>query len=493
MVIVDDGGIIRFANRHVSSLFGYAHDEILGRQIELLVPERFRTRHVEHRLGYVSEARARAMGQRPDLVGCRRDGTEFPVEISLSPVEYEGRTLVGAAIRDVTDRKRIETELLLAREAADIARELANQANSAKSRFLAMASHDLRQPLQTIELLNGSMRRIATDHDLAASLSDQKQAIGAMSRLVNALLEISRTDSGAIIPELTDFKVAALFEELRVDFAGIAEGKGLRFEIATCDDVAYSDPSLVLQILRNLVSNAVKYTLEGSVLLRCVHQADFVRLEVLDTGVGIAADQLPHIYDEFYQIGCPSTGPRDGYGLGLSIVKRLVNLLGLNLGVRSQIGRGSVFSLLLPAGRSADAVEARAAATGVSAREPRGARVLLVEDETSVRTALGRLLRLEGYQVTAVASLTAAMQHVRDGRDLDVLVCDYHLGDQETGATVVAQLRNMLAGPLRALIMTGDTASATKELPVDAYMRIASKGIDSEELLSLLRTVLAAP
>ena len=228
------------------------------------------------------------------LFGRRRNGTEFPVEISLSPIEDVGRTLVAAAIRDVTDRKRVEAELIVAREAAEAARELANQAresaeaaraladqareiadraNQGKSRFLATASHDLRQPLQTLEMLNGTLRRHANDHLSIEALAQQEQAIGAMSRLLNALLDISKLESGAIKPEPTDFKVAAIFEELRAEFASIAADKGLKLEIETCDDTVHSDPSLVEQILRNLVSNAVKYTCEGWVRLRCLHEA----------------------------------------------------------------------------------------------------------------------------------------------------------------------------------------------------------------------------
>ncbi len=170
-----------------------------------------------------------------------------------------------------------------------------------------------------------------------------------MSRLLNALLDISKLESGAIRPEPTDFTVAAIFEELRMEFASIAANKGLRLEVETCQDAVYSDPSLVEQILRNLVSNAVKYTREGWVRLRCLHEAALVRIEVLDTGVGIPADHLPYIYDEFYQVGVPNNCSRNGYGLGLSIVQRLVKLLTLKLDVRSEVGKGSAFSLVLPA------------------------------------------------------------------------------------------------------------------------------------------------
>lgn len=501
MLIIDASGIIRFANQQVSALFGYAHDEIIGQSIEKLMPERFRARHVGHREHYVSTVRVRPMGAGLDLFGRRRNGTEFPVEISLSPIEDVGRTLVAAAIRDVTDRKRVEAELIMARETAEAARVLADQAresadraNRGKSRFLATASHDLRQPLQTLGLLNGALRRRATDHHAIEALSQQEQAIGAMSRLLNALLDISKLESGAIRPEPTDFTVAAIFEELRMEFASIAANKGLRLEVESCLDAVYSDPSLVEQILRNLVSNAVKYTREGWVRLRCLHEASLVRIEVLDSGVGIPPDQLPYIYDEFYQVGVPTNSSRDGYGLGLSIVQRLVKLLTLKLDVRSEVGRGSAFSLVLPASTGHDVTADRTSSRSpFSGAQPIGeARVLVVEDNVSVRQATCLLLELEGYHVTPVASLSEALQHIQKGHGVDLLITDYHLSDGETGTQVIATLREILGISLKAVLTTGDTSSAIKQLPRDPYLRITSKPIQAEELLTMLRALLAA-
>ena len=175
-----------------------------------------------------------------------------------------------------------------------------------------------------------------------------------MSRLLNALLDISKLESGAIKPEPTDFVVAKLFEELRSEFAQLASNKGLELQVEPCADCVHSDPSLIEQILRNLVANAIKYTREGWVRLRCLHETGVVRIEVLDSGVGIAPDQLPFIYDEFYQVGVPTNTVREGYGLGLSIVQRLVKLLDVKLSVQSEPGKGTVFALDLPAGIGQD-------------------------------------------------------------------------------------------------------------------------------------------
>jgi two-component system, sensor histidine kinase len=501
MIIIDDSGAIRFVNRQVSSLFGYAPAEVVGKPVELLMPARFHTRHVEHREEYRRSVRLRPMGVGLELFGRRKDGTEFPVEISLSPIEHGQSTLVAAAIRDVTDRKRAEAELIRAREVADQARELAIQAreaadraNQGKSRFLATASHDLRQPLQTLELLNGSLRRLSVSDAVAQAVVQQGVAIGAMSRLLNALLDISKLESGAVRPEPTDFAIAAIFEELRREFAASAANKGLQFQVSAGEEFAHSDPSLIEQILRNLIANAIKYTQRGLVALRCAVSPDAtLNLEVRDTGIGIPAAQIEYIYDEFYQVGVPTNSTRDGYGLGLSIVQRIVKLLNLKLDVRSEVGKGSVFSLTVPASRARVAGSPAAPPEIRIRQQPVGApRVLLVEDDKSVRDATRMLLSVEGYQVTGVATLGEALEHAARWNGIDLLVTDYHLADGETGTAVISALREALGTHLKAVLITGDTSTAVKELPRDPFMRVASKPVQADELLTLMRALLAA-
>ncbi len=505
MIIIDGEGIIRFVNRQVFALFGYTREEVIGHPIEMLMPERFRTRHVVHRGAYLAHMRARPMGQNLELYGLRRDASEFPVEISLSPVVDENRTLVVAAIRDVSDRQRIQRELIAARavaeearELADLARESADRANQGKSRFLATASHDLRQPLQALALLNGTLRRTVSDPLLTEALAQQEQAIGAMSRLLNALLDISKLESGAIKPELGDFSVARIFDEMHREFSSVAARNGLTLAVEATDACAHSDPSLIEQVMRNLVSNAIKYTRSGGVTLRCTLLSDsLVRLDVADTGIGIPVDQLPLIYDEFYQVGVSANTSRDGYGLGLSIVKRIVQLLAVKLEVDSQVGHGSTFSLLLPAAARQVSAASSAPAEDLtdSALAPDGRRrptVLLVEDDPSVRDATRMLLRVEGYEVIPAASLDEALAAVCSGERPDLLMTDYHLGANQTGIHVITALRTQLGVPLKSVLITGDTSTAVRGLAPDPHLRVLSKPIRAEALLSLVREFLAA-
>jgi two-component system, sensor histidine kinase len=209
----------------------------------------------------------------------------------------------------------------------------------------------LRQPLQALTFLNDSLRRLSIDSDAIEVLSEQEQAVNAISRVLNGLFDIGKLESGDIQPELTDFPVATLFEGLRAEFAGIAAEKGLQYEVEPWDGRVHSDPSLVAQILRNILSNAFQFTHKGSVRLRCRPDAARVRIEVHDTGVGISAEQLPYIFDDFHQAEVPSDSLHNGHGLGLSIARRLATLLGLELDVRSAVASGSEFSIVLPTSR----------------------------------------------------------------------------------------------------------------------------------------------
>jgi PAS domain S-box-containing protein len=485
MIVIDESGTVLFASRRVSALFGYEPAAVVGQPVEMLLPERFRERHVAHRNDYAGAVRVRPMGAGLDLFARRKDGTEFPVEISLSPIGQAGRLMVAAAIRDVTDRARVERELREARAVAD-------RANLSKSRFLATASHDLRQPLQALSLLNGTLRRLGGDEDVREVLEQQEQALGAMSRLLNALLDVSKLESGAIRPDIADFTVAQLLEELQREFAGLAASKGLELSVEAADLRARSDATLVGQALKNLLANAIKYTSAGHVRLRAFACGDRVRIEVCDTGRGIAEEHLPFIFDEFYQAGVATNTSRDGYGLGLSIVQSVARLLDLRVDVRSRPGEGSTFALEVPGGdASAPAPSATGRARAMAAPRGGGARhLLLVEDDAGVRNATRMFLKGEAFRVTAAASFEAAAQLIDGQPDLDLVITDYHLGGGRTGADVVAAARQRFGAGFRAILVTGDTTPAVRDLQRDARLRITSKPINADELLGLIHALL---
>jgi PAS domain S-box-containing protein len=485
MIIIDPSGSVLFANRQVTALFGYPIEEVVGQRIEQLMPERFRERHVAHRGNYNESVRLRPMGIGLDLFARRKDGSEFPVEISLSPIREGTEVLVAAAIRDVTDRKRVEREIKEAHAAAE-------RANLAKSRFLATASHDLRQPLQSLALLNGLLRRAtASPEDIAEALEHQDQAITAMSRLLNALLDISKLESGAIKPDITDFKVAALFEELRREYTSVAASKGLKLEVEPCEASAHSDPALVAQALKNLVSNAIKYTPQGCIQLRGEPRGPVVRIEVRDTGIGIPQEQIPFIFDEFYQVGVAANTSRDGYGLGLSIVQRVAQLLGLRVEVKSEPGAGSTFALEVPASEGhANEAPRTKPAPARSAAAASGRHLLLVEDDPGVRNATRMFLKGEGFRITTAASLDEAIQCLRTARDFDLLVTDYHLEGGKTGTEVIGAAREILGPGFKAILVTGDTSSAIRDLQRDENLRITRKPINADELMGLIQSLL---
>ena len=509
MIIIDASGIIRFTNRQVSALFGYEHDEIIGQSIEMLMPERFRARHVGHRENYVSNVRVRPMGVGLELFGRRRDGTEFPVEISLSPIEDVGRTLVAAAIRDVTDRKRVEAELIVAREAAEAAENWPIRRESSPIRRASSPTGPTRaraafsRPPVTICVSRckpsncstapcAGARPITTRSKPCRNRSKPSAPCRdcSMPCSTSASSSPERSDPSRPISRSPPFSRSCAWNSRASRPIRDSSSKSKR-----CNDAVHSDPSLVEQILRNLVSNAVKYTREGWVRLRCLHEAALVRIEVLDTGVGIPADQLPYIYDEFYQVGVPTNVSRDGYGLGLSIVQRLVKLLTLKLDVRSEVGKGSAFSLVLPASSGQDVTTpARDSWNRPSMARSRSGKRACCWWKTMSRCDARRACCSSWRVTTSRRSPRCRKRCNTSSRviGVDLLISDYHLNDGETGTQVIATLREILGISLRAVLTTGDTSSAIKQLPRDPHLRITSKPIKAEELLTLLRALLAA-
>lgn len=485
LLVVDEQGLIQFSNEASITLFGYTVERLLGQPIKLLIPERFHIRHGVHVSSYLREPSNRDMGARiRDLFAKRADGSEFPAGIRLAPFQDGDEHFVAASIRDMTERRSISDALIVAREEAD-------RANRAKSRFLATASHDLRQPLQAVRMLNASMQKLTQQ---APHLNDlvcrQEQAIDSATRLLNALLDISRLESGTIEPELSAVSLAAVFSDLEDEFASSAATKNLQLGFMNTQVVLSTDRMLFLQLLQNLIGNAVKYTETGHVRISHAIDADDVIVIVEDSGMGIAEDKVGHIFDEYYQIG-PHGARRLGVGLGLAIVREVSRLLGYSISVSSTLGDGTCFRVRIPRHRllSASAAPATAPAAGniLRANPPSRCRVVLLEDNDSVRMATELFLSLEGFETRSAATAAEAECLMADMRPGDIFIADYHLEGKLTGLDVLQQLRTAHNRDVPSILLSGDLQSMMRVVKTSlTNCRFLGKPVDTNALLQAI-------
>ena len=485
MIIVDPKGRIAIANDQAMMIFGYSREQLIGQPVEMLLPEPMRHGHVGHREFYSRDPHIRPMGRGMELLGRRADGSTFPVEISLSPVASAAGAFVSSVIRDVTDRKAMEAELIEARQAA----ERANKANTA---FLAAASHDLRQPVQALSLLTGALRRTVKTPLALEMVQSQQHSLDAMTNLLNSLLDISRLDAGAVTPEIEDFPVQRLIDRLSAEFGRQARQKGLRFEAGSSTVIVRSDPNLLAEIIQNLVSNAIRYTDKGSVELTCTEREGELCLQVRDTGIGIEAQHFEAIFREFHQIKAPG-GTKEGFGLGLAIVRRLADLLGHKVQVESTLGHGSCFTVCMPVVASTgDATADHPATIQRGAEEDSGGLVVLIEDDEKVARAWGMLLEAEGFRVATAASAGEARAVVNYlDRTPDLIISDFHLLDGSTGVEAVSQIRAVFNKPLPAFIVSGDTSKVVQDARSLENSLLMSKPVDIDQLLKLARAAIA--
>jgi two-component system, sensor histidine kinase len=481
LIVVDDQGRIRFCNETVREVLGYEPGLLLGQPLEMLVPQRFRGRHGQHTAGYMRCPANREMGARiKDLFALRADGTEFSAGIRLSPFRIGGNLFVVAAVRDMTEHREINDELVAAREEAD-------RANRAKTRFLATASHDLRQPMQTVRLLNAAMLRLVPETDIRELLQQQSQAIESMAQLLNALLDISRLESGAIEPLVVDVPLEDVFAELRSEFESVARTRGVFLRIDASPLVASTDRILFYQLLQNLLGNALKYTDRGSVHLSCTLDEEALTIAVEDTGIGIPADKLERIFDEYYQIDTHGT-KRMGVGLGLAIVREAARLLGFAVRISSIVGQGTQVYVGVP--RHLIVAPASVCDVAMPQEPPdasRKSRLILVEDNDGVRLATETFLKIEGHETVSARSISDAERVFATTRQDDIIIADYHLDGKNTGFDLLLRLRERLGYEVPGIILSGDLPTVLRSIKAPVpNCRFLSKPVDTDALLEAI-------
>lgn len=485
LVVLDESRRVVSANRSFYRSFAVTPETIVGRKFGTLDDsdaEDPRLRNFLDRVEadpepgdkYEIEIELPLAGARALLLNARK--------IHEGPL---GKRKTLLAIDDITERKNVA-------EALETAKCHAERANLGKSRFLAAASHDLRQPLQTISLLQGLLAMKIKDEETLKLVARLEETQNVMSGMLNTLLDINQLEAGIVRAETVVFPIADLFDRLQTEFAYDAEARGLGWRVVTSGLSVRSDPRLLEQMIRNMLSNAMKYTKAGKVLLGCRRHGDKLRIEIWDTGVGIPEMQLQAIFEEFHQLDNPARQRSRGFGLGLSIVQRLADLMGHAIDVRSGPDKGSVFTVDVPLGRDG----ARLSWNGQAKAEEtlhRVGQVLVVEDDPAMREMLELLLESKGHRTVAAQDGTMALELVtaRSMRP-DLVIADYNLPGGLTGLQFIARLQELLRHDIPTIILTGDISTNTlREIARQGCLHF-NKPVSAEELLRGVDRLLAA-
>lgn len=354
---VDPNGKILVANHTAEVMFGYTRQELLSKNVDVLVPAAVRGRHIEHRASFAKSPKVRPMGRGMELSALRKDGIEIPVEISLSPSRRDDAVNVTAVIRDVSDRRQTEIQMRSLQEnymaELEARQREAERLNLLKSEFLASMSHELRTPLHTImgfsELLGeegeGSLNSKQKRY-LQHIREDSEHLLG----LINDVLDLSRIEAGAMSLRIEHISLADAVSGALNAIRPYAARKALALEsLDIFTGLVSVDPMRLKEVFYNLLGNAVKFTPEGGgITVQTVEEGQFVRVTIVDTGIGIPPDQLEQVFEKFYQVGYATSGVREGTGLGLAICKRLIEMHGGSIGIESEVGSGSRFYFTVP-------------------------------------------------------------------------------------------------------------------------------------------------
>lgn len=392
----------------------------------------------------------------------------------------DGRLRLVGLVQDITQRKEAEQALALAKAEAE-------RANLAKSKFLAAASHDLRQPVQSLTLLLNVIGRQVADNPKAANVVEMaRMSMASLNGMLTGILDISRLDAGVIAPDMASVDLGELVERLAGEYTPRAAELGLVLRQAPGALRARADAALLERILRNLIENALRYTVKGGVLIGVRRRGDHARLDVIDTGIGIPADQQTEIFEEFRQLGNPARESSQGLGLGLSIVSRLARLIGARVEVASHIDRGTRFSLLLPLDRSAPAPDRVAPAI-----DDASGRILVIEDNAHIRMAYVMMLNEWGYETLSVSSGEEALDRAAElNWRIDAIIADQRLGRGLTGNAAAAEIARRAGRSFPTMLVTGDTPQERLAEVSSSGFAFLRKPVDADDLRRTLASLL---
>lgn len=407
-----------------------------------------------------------------------RRGDGMVVEVAQNPMPDGGRVVTYT---DITDLKRREAAL-------EDARRSAEQANAAKTRFLAAASHDLRQPIHALGLLFATLAESVRDERSTPLLRQIDGAVDAVDSMLNSLLDISKLDAGVIRPDVHPMDLAVLLQRLNDDHQPVATLTGNRLRVRQTEAVVLSDAVMLQRILANLVSNALRYTINGRVLVGARRRGRSIRIDVYDNGPGIPEGAIDDVFLEFHQLGNPERDRRKGLGLGLAIVKRLAGLLGHRVEVRSVVGYGSRFSITVPVSVDVQTTATHAPLAAALGADLHGTRVLVLDDDASVLDAMSSLLERWGCDVTMTSTPEDAEASIASGAPLpDMLIVDYRLRRHASGIETIARLHGVAGSRIPALVITGDTAPDRLREAQESGYPLLHKPVKPAQLRAVMR------
>ncbi|MDR1890385.1 MAG: PAS domain-containing protein [Zoogloeaceae bacterium] len=410
----------------------------------------------------------------------------------LGDWDQHGRArIMSGSLTDITERREAEVALLLAKQEADRARQVAENANVAKSRFLAAASHDLRQPLQANSLFVSALARTSLDADQKRIVRHMALATQTLGELLDALLDISRLDAGVISPQLAPIELYDIFQRLDNEFASLALEKKLRFKLFFPAQplVLLTDQHLLLGLLRNLVSNAIRYTDWGGILIGARPRGNNLLIQVWDTGIGIKEEFMPRIYEEFFQADNPQRDRNQGLGLGLSIARRMADLLGYRLLCQSRYGRGSLFEVTIPLNADGQRDVLAPSETGDN-DDPdlsvlNGRHCILIDDDPLVVSALDVWLSNHGIKTHCFCDSDKALLDPAIATT-DFFITDFRMPGETNGIDFLNAVHNRLQHPVCAIILTGDASVEQLDAFANLCWPVLHKPIQPDLLLETL-------
>ncbi|RLJ68380.1 ATP-binding protein [Sulfurisoma sediminicola] len=448
----------------------------------------FVVRTLTRRLARLSDA--------ADRIAAGQLEVEVPDDPGRDEVARLTRDFAQMALRVATAQRDLRQQIDAATAELRRRKEEAEAANAAKSRFLAAASHDLRQPMHALGLFTSRLSRMPLDHEARGVARYIETSVSALQDLLDTLLDISRIDAGLVVAKPATFLLNDLLARLQFDLAETAQRKGLRLRLRTGGNLSvHSDAVLLERILLNLLGNALRYTQRGGVLLACRRRGNRVRVEVWDTGIGIPAASQRAIFDEYVQLDNPERDRSKGLGLGLSICRRLAHLLDTSLQLRSNPGRGSVFCLDLPLAEMTE--PAGEALLAMDLGRDSGGRlhgaVLIIDDDPLVLASTSGLVASWGCQTFAGPSVADAISECdRAGVRPDMAICDYRLRGLENGISSALTLRHRFGNNIPVLLISGDLSEDLQREAARNRLVLLSKPLKPARLRSLLQSLLAA-